>query len=50
MRFRILSHVGIYELLPCEEEARKLPKSGEFMKKPFWGSWEERMECEKDIQ
>jgi hypothetical protein len=38
-----LESVGIYELLPCEEEDRKLPQSGMFMKKPFWGSWEERM-------
>jgi hypothetical protein len=41
--FPNLKSVGIYELLPCEEEARKLPKSGEFMKKPFWGSWADRM-------
>jgi hypothetical protein len=45
--FPNLKDVGIYELLPCEEEARKLPKSGEFMKKPFWGSWQERMEARK---
>lgn len=43
--FSNLKSVGLYELLPCEEEARKLPQSGYFMKKPFWGSWEERMEA-----
>lgn len=42
-----LKSVGLYELLPCEEEARKLPQSGYFMKKPFWGTWEERMEARK---
>lgn len=43
--FPQLQDVGIYELLPCEEEARKLPQSGYFMKQPFWGSWSERMEA-----
>lgn len=42
-----LKSVGFYELLPCEEEARKLPQSGYFMKKPFWGSWQERMNARK---
>jgi hypothetical protein len=46
-KFVNLRSVGIYELLPCEEEARKLPQSGMFMKKPFWGSWEERMNARK---
>lgn len=45
--FTNLNSVSIYELLPCEEEARKLPQSGYFMKKPFWGTWAERMEARK---
>jgi hypothetical protein len=45
--FPNLKSVGLYELLPCEEEDRKLPQSGYFMKKPFWGSWEERMAARK---
>jgi len=44
-----LKSIGLYELLPCEEEARKLPQSGYFMKKPFWGSWEERMAARKEF-
>jgi hypothetical protein len=48
-QFPNLKSVGIYELLPCEEEARKLPQSGYFMKKPFWGSWEERMVARKEF-
>lgn len=47
IHFPNLKSVGIYELLPCEEEARKLPQSGYFMKKPFWGTWEERMKARK---
>jgi hypothetical protein len=43
--FPNLKSTGIYELLPCEEEARKLPQSGWFMKKSFWGSWRERMDA-----
>lgn len=42
-KFGNLNYIGIYELLPCETEERKLPKSGYFMDKPFWGSWRERM-------
>jgi len=33
---------GIYELLPIENESRKIPKSGWYKNQPFWGSWEER--------
>ena len=32
----------IYELLPIENESRKIPKSGWYKGQPFWGSWEER--------
>jgi hypothetical protein len=45
--FPNLKSVGLYELLPCEEEARKLPQSGYYMKQPFWGTWEERMAARK---
>lgn len=41
----ILKTVEIVELLPIENESRKLPKTGYYNKQPFWGSWEERMEC-----
>ena len=40
-----IDNVAIYELLPIEDESRKLPKSGYYKKQPFWGSWEERNEC-----
>ena len=32
----------IFELLPIENESRKIPKSGWYKGQPFWGSWEER--------
>ena len=32
----------IYELLPIENESRKLPQSGYYKGKPFWGTWQER--------
>jgi hypothetical protein len=44
-----LKSVVIYELMPCEEEERKLPQSGYFMKKPFWGTWAERMAARKEF-
>ena len=40
-----IDNVGIYELLPIEDESRKLPKSGYYKNKPFWGTWEERNKC-----
>ena len=40
-----IEDVAIYELLPIEDESRKLTKSGYYKDKPFWGSWEERNEC-----
>jgi hypothetical protein len=33
---------AIYELLPIENESRKLPQTGYYKGKPFWGSWIER--------
>ena len=37
-----ISKVSIYELLPIEDESRKLPKTGYYKGKPFWGSWDQR--------
>ena len=37
--------ISIYEPLPIEDESRKIPKSGFYKGKPFWGSWEERNNC-----
>jgi hypothetical protein len=33
---------AIYELLPIENESRKLPQTGYYKGKPFWGTWEQR--------
>jgi len=41
----LVKDVAIYELLPIEDESRKLPKSGYYKDKPFWGSWNQRNEC-----
>ena len=35
----------IFELLPIENESRKIPQSGYYKGKPFYGSWEERNEA-----
>jgi hypothetical protein len=40
-----IEKVSIYELLPIEDISRKLPKSGYYKDKPYWGTWEERNEC-----
>ena len=37
----------IYELLPIENESRKIPKSGFYNGKPFNGTWEERNNARK---
>ena len=37
----------IYELLPIENETRKIPKSGFYNKQPFHGTWEERNNARK---
>lgn len=34
---------------PVEFEGRKLPKSGWYEGRPFWGSWQERSELVRDI-
>lgn len=37
----------IYELLPIENETRKIPKSGFYNGQPFHGTWEERNNARK---
>lgn len=37
----------IYELLPIENESRKLPQSGYYKGQPFYGTWEERNNARK---
>lgn len=39
-----IKDVAIYELLPLENESRKLPKTGYYKGKPFWGTWAQREE------
>jgi len=34
--------IEVVAALPIEDESRKLPKTGYYLKKPFWGSWDER--------
>jgi len=34
--------ISVYEPLPIENESRKLPKSGYYKGRPFYGSWSER--------
>lgn len=38
---------AIYELLPLENESRKLPKTGYYKDRPFWGTWSQRNEARK---
>ena len=35
----------IYELLPIENESRKIPQSGYYKGKPFYGTWQERTDA-----
>lgn len=37
-----LDSVQVVQLLPIENESRKIPKTGYFENKPFWGEWEFR--------
>ena len=37
-----IQDISIYELLPIENESRKLPSTGYYKGKPFWGTWAER--------
>ena len=34
-----------FELLPIENESRKIPQSGYYKKEPFHGSWQERTDA-----
>lgn len=36
--------IQVVELLPIENETRKIPKTGYYDNQPFWGSWKERNE------
>ena len=36
---------AIYELLPIENESRKIPKPGYYKDQPFWGTWAQRNEA-----
>jgi hypothetical protein len=42
-KYRI-NNVEVVELLPAEHESRRLPKTGFYKKKPFYGTWEQRSE------
>ena len=42
---KIDAKVSVYEPLPIENESRKLPKTGYYDGKPFWGSWQQRNEA-----
>ena len=37
-----IGDIQVVASLPIENEARKLPKTGYFQDRPFWGSWQER--------
>ena len=37
----------IYELLPIENESRRIPQSGYYKGKPFYGTWDERNSARK---
>jgi hypothetical protein len=39
----------IVKLLPIENETRKIPKTGYYDNKPFWGSWRERTDISRYI-
>lgn len=47
-KFKI-QNLEIVELLPIENESRKLPKTGYYKGRPFWGSWEERNRAMEDF-
>ena len=40
---------AIYELLPIENESRKLPQTGYHKGKPFWGSWSVRESVRREF-
>lgn len=37
-----LEKIQVVAAIPIEDESRKLPKTGYYKGKPFWGSWQER--------
>jgi len=37
-----IPNIALYELLPIENESRKIPLMGFYKGKPFWGTWSER--------
>jgi len=37
-----IEKIEVVAALPIENESRKLPKTGYYKGKPFWGSWQER--------
>lgn len=41
-KYRSIQLIKIYEPLPIENESRKIPNSGYYKGKPYYGSWEER--------
>jgi hypothetical protein len=40
-KFKIKS-IEVVSAIPIEDESRKLPRTGYFKNKPFWGRWKER--------
>ena len=42
-----IDDVSIYEPLLIENPSRKLPKTGYYKGKPFYGTWEQRDECRR---
>lgn len=40
-----IKNVEVTSLLPVENPSRKLPKTGYYKGKPFWGSWNERSQA-----
>lgn len=41
------SDIEVVAALPIENESRKLPKTGYYKDKPFWGSWSQRDDSRK---
>jgi hypothetical protein len=42
---KMVEEIEIVELLPIEDESRKIPKTGYHKGQPFWGTREERIQC-----
>lgn len=42
-----IENVEVVQLLPIEDESRKLPKTGYYKHKPFWGTWQQRSDTAK---